>query len=143
MSDESFMFHVEHPQFELEQQKSVRDWLHSIAEQENCSINQIQYIFLTDEEVLEINRNYLDHDYFTDIITFPLNDEDEDIEAEIYISIDRVRENAKDYEAPQKEELLRVMAHGLLHLCGYNDASDEERKKMRAREDECLALYPH
>jgi len=86
--------------------------------------------------LLEINKKYLDHDYYTDIITFPL--QESPIEATIYISIDRVKENAATYKVEFKHELHRVIVHGLLHLLGHKDKTDEEQKLMSAMEDKCL-----
>lgn len=103
---------------------------------------QLSYIFTTDDELLEINRKYLKHDYYTDIITFDLSDTGGDtITGEIYISIDRVLDNANQMRTEPSEELLRVMFHGYLHLIGYKDKSKGQQQQMRAAEDECLTLY--
>ncbi|MBR9859892.1 rRNA maturation RNase YbeY [bacterium] len=98
------------------------------------------YIFLGDEELLSINIQALDHNYYTDIITFDYSDDDDYSHSEIYISVDRVRENAKEFKTEFKTELLRVCVHGLLHLGGYADKTDEESKKMRAAEEHYLDL---
>ena len=91
--------------------------------------------------MLEINRNFLQHDFYTDIITFPLSTGSDPIQAELYISIDRVRDNAKQGAVSFKEELHRVIFHGCLHLTGYGDKSSQQIKKMREREDHYLRLY--
>lgn len=117
----------------LTNQESTSDWLIRVAEKEGKSIHQLSIIFMSDDDLLEMNRQYLDHDYYTDIITFPLNQEP--LLAELYISIDRVKDNAKTRNIPFLQELSRVMVHGLLHLCGYGDKTEEEIKLMREKED--------
>lgn len=104
-------------------------------------LQNINIIFCTDEALLAINRNFLQHDYFTDIITFPLSAKGEPVNAELYISIDRVKDNAKQGAVSFWEELHRVIFHGCLHLTGYNDKSSQQIKKMREREDHYLRLY--
>jgi len=122
-------------EYQLNEPDKVRQWLIDLVAEEECAIEKIQYIFCTDEYLLGINKQYLDHDYYTDIITFPLNNSTTAILSDIYISIDRVADNAKSYEVTTTKELYRVIAHGLLHLCGYGDATDDEKKTMRGRED--------
>ena len=100
----------------------------------------INYVFCTDKVLLEINRKYLKHDLFTDIITFDLS-ESRSVRAEIYISIDQVRENARMLGVSFKSELHRVIFHGILHLCGFMDKSKSEREKMREKEDYYLKRY--
>jgi rRNA maturation RNase YbeY len=102
---------------------------------------QLQYIFVDDEALLEMNRNFLQHDYYTDIITFNLSESVDFLEGEIYISFDRIHENARINFVPVEEEFCRVMAHGLLHLCGLNDHSASEKAKMREAEEAFLLLY--
>lgn len=97
----------------------------------------MNYVFTSDKRVLEINRKFLKHDYFTDIITFDLSESDS-LAAEIYISLDRVRDNAKTQGVTLRSELLRVIFHGALHLCGYGDKSKAEVKVMRGKEEELL-----
>jgi probable rRNA maturation factor len=101
----------------------------------------LQYVFCSDEYLLQINREFLGHDYYTDIVTFELSPDPKfGIEGEIYISIDRVRENAMTLGTPTRPELLRVLFHGALHLCGYKDKTKEEKKVMRHKEEEYMAL---
>lgn len=95
----------------------------------------IQYVFLDDEALLEINKEFLNHDYYTDIITFDLSSEEDCLESDIYISLDRVKENAKNLNIIFDEELHRVLFHGILHLLGWNDASKEDEAKMREQEN--------
>lgn len=119
----------------------IRLWLNKVARKNKFEISELNYSFCTDAYLLEVNLQYLDHDYFTDIITFDLGDEANSIEGDIYISIDRVRDNAKTLGAGFDQELLRVIVHGLLHLIGYNDKTPKEEKKMRALENICMELY--
>ncbi len=101
----------------------------------------LTYIFCTDDYLLGINRKFLDHDTYTDIITFDLTNGDELLNGEIYISTERVAENAEKYGTGYNEELHRVIFHGALHLCGFKDKSAADKKKMRQMEDKCLAEY--
>ena len=104
-------------------------------------MQSINYIFCSDDYLLELNKQYLNHNTLTDIITFELNAPGEPILSDIFISIDRVKENAKTLEIPFKQELHRVIFHGALHLCGYKDKKKEEQKLMRRKEDEYLNHY--
>ena len=101
----------------------------------------VGYVFCTDEYLLRINQDFLKHDYYTDIITFPLLDTDQKTEAEIYISIDRVKDNAKKLNVSADQELLRVIFHGLLHLAGYKDKSKKEKEMMRKKEEAWIKAY--
>lgn len=98
-------------------------------------------IFCSDDYLLKINQDFLQHDYYTDIITFPLNETEKKTSAEVYISIDRVRDNAAQNKVSEEEELRRVIFHGVLHLCGYGDKTEAEQKVMRKKENEWLALF--
>lgn len=100
----------------------------------------LHYIFTDDAEITRINVQYLQHDYATDIITFDYT-EDNRIAGEIYISLDNLRSNAESLNIPFEEELLRVMAHGILHLCGFKDKSEEEQKKMREEEEKMIKMF--
>ena len=102
---------------------------------------ELSYIFCTDNFLLEMNNNFLDHDTFTDIITFNLSASKQEMEGEIYISIERIKENAKLYHTTYSEELHRVIFHGVLHLCGFKDKKEKDRKIMRENEDYCLEHY--
>ena len=102
---------------------------------------EITYVFCTDEFLLEMNTSFLDHDTYTDIITFDLSNSQEHMEGEIYISIDRVKENAVEYKTTYADELHRVIFHGILHLCGFKDKTKKDQKIMRENEDYCLARY--
>lgn len=124
--------------FSLKDRKKLRKWLLDTARERNFNITDIQYIFCSDEFLLDINRNFLQHDYFTDIITFDLSEKKTDLCGEIYISIPRVKENAKTYGNTFYAELHRVMIHGILHLCGLKDKTAKQEKEMRSAEDEAL-----
>jgi len=113
----------------------------SIIEKEKKSIKTVTYIFCSDRFLLKINRQFLQHDYYTDIITFNLSEDNKEIEGEIYISIDRIRQNSKKIGVPFPEELLRIMIHGILHLCGYNDQTLKEKKTMTEKEDYYLLFF--
>jgi probable rRNA maturation factor len=119
------------------QKTLLRKWLSNIIKKESRKANQINFIFCSDNYLLEINRQYLQHDYYTDIITFDLS-EGKEIVADIYISIDRVKDNAKSNSTTIKNEMHRIMVHGILHLLGYKDKSPADKKKMTAAEDTCL-----
>lgn len=126
--------------FRLRDKNKIRNWLEECATQEDKSIEQIIYIFCDDEYLLQINQKYLSHNTYTDIITFDYTIGD-NLNGEIYISVERVRENAKTFKVSFREELLRVMVHGLLHLSGYKDKTEQEKKQMREKEKEKLNLF--
>lgn len=127
--------------YKLPHKQGVRQWLKQQAQQEGYTIGDLNYIFCSDEYVLQVNRDYLQHDYYTDIITFDQSEEEEKLEGDIYISVDRVADNAAQLGIPAEQEMLRVLAHGLLHLCGYADKGAEEEIQMRKKEDEWLHHY--
>ncbi len=130
-----FGFQFECIPFELHERK-LKQWvLHIIADHDKKP-GDLNFIFCTDDQLLEINRQYLNHDYYTDIISFPLDEKK--VGGELYISIDRVRENAKTYKIDFELELFRVMIHGILHFLGYKDKTTADKKKMRAAEDAAL-----
>ena len=120
---------------------ALKSWLYCITQDHDYQISVLNYIFCSDEYLLGINQQYLDHDYYTDIITFDNSDQEQWIEGDIFISVDRVKENAATYRHPFQSELLRVIAHGLLHLIGFQDKTDAEKKEMRKKEDACLSLW--
>lgn len=135
-------FFQEETSFTPEQKNKLKRWINTVIEHENSIPGEINYIFCSDEYLLQINRNYLNHNYYTDIITFDQSEGDQRIQGDIYISADRVQENSKDASVPFKEEIRRVMIHGVLHLLGFNDRTKEEKKQMRQKENACLSLYP-
>ena len=113
-------------------------WVEEAFATEAAAMHAVVFIFCDDEYLLELNREHLQHDYYTDILTFPLHDDGEPIDGEMYISIDRVRENATTLGISFEKELCRVMIHGVLHLIGYDDHTDDDRNHIRAREDAYL-----
>ncbi len=117
-------------------------WIKQAIQEEKRETGDIFYHFCSDDFLLKINRDYLQHDYLTDIITFPLSTRPDIISGEIFISIDRVRENASILQAGFEREFARVLIHGILHLLGYDDHTDEEKLQMRAKEDYYLSLLP-
>jgi len=117
------------------------NWLKEIAKSHQKNILEINYIFCSDDYLLNVNREYLNHDYYTDIITFDNSEDSENIESDIFISLDRVEENATELQKTFENELLRVMSHGLLHLCGFKDKSDADAAIMREQEDSSLILW--
>ena len=118
-----------------------RKTLHQLCLNKNKRIENLSYVFCNDEELLEMNQEHLQHDTYTDIITFDLGDKQNSIDGEIYISVDRTKENAAAFHVKPEEELARVVFHGLLHLLGHKDKSPEDQAKMRAAEEEALTLW--
>jgi probable rRNA maturation factor len=116
----------------------LRSWISSVIKDEGYSLDELTIIFCSDEYLYKMNVEYLKHDTYTDIITFDLSAFKKQINGELYISIDRVRENAKANLVPISNELHRVMIHGTLHLCGYKDKSPQSKKAMTAQENESL-----
>ncbi|MBX2949865.1 MAG: rRNA maturation RNase YbeY [Crocinitomicaceae bacterium] len=114
-------------------------WLDQVANLEKKKLGDISLIFTSDEHLLTVNQQYLDHDYYTDIITFDYS-EDDFVSGDLFISVDRVRENAAENNVSFLHELNRVVVHGVLHLCGYKDKSESEEQMMRAKEDQMLQL---
>jgi probable rRNA maturation factor len=133
-------FFFQGTKFSLVNRTQLKFFIESIFKTEGKKLESINYIFSTDKAVLEINRQFLSHDFYTDIITFDLS-ESQLIKAEVYISIDRVKDNAIELGASVKHELLRVLFHGVLHLCGFKDKNNSESKLMREKEDIYLGKY--
>ena len=131
-------FHIENIAFRLSNRQKLKTWIKQVAVDEGKTLGDVCYIFCSDEHLLLVNKTYLNHDYFTDVITFDYSEQPK-ISGDIFISVDTVRENAQRYEVSFDKELYRVMIHGVLHLCGYKDASKSESLAMRKREDMYLA----
>lgn len=125
--------------FELENSKEITNWITSTIINENSKLEEISYIFCDDDYLLNLNINYLNHDTLTDIISFDYS-VGKLISGDIFISIERVKENATKFNISFKEELHRVIIHGILHYCGYKDKKDEDKKEMRSKEDYYLSL---
>ena len=126
--------------FELENEAHYEDWISRIIESEGFDEGEINYIFCDDEYLHKINVEYLDHDTLTDIISFDYTVGNL-IQGDIFVSIERVRENAVDFKVSFDEELLRVLAHGVLHYCGYKDKSDADQALMRSKEEEKMQMF--
>lgn len=133
-------FFEEDISYSLENPSLIIDWLNKIAQKHQVQIRSLNYIFCSDQYLLEINREYLNHDYYTDIITFDNSEASNEIEGDIFVSIDRIEDNAASHGTIFQEELHRVIAHGLLHLLGYMDKTAAEKKLMREKEEACLSL---
>ena len=125
--------------FSLEKETTVKNWIKKILKQEGKTAGNISYLFCSDDYLLKINRQFLQHDFYTDIITFDYSEKAK-IEGEIFISIDRVKENAKIFKQPFERELMRTIIHGVLHLCGYTDKKPADKKRMTAKENQALLL---
>ena len=134
-------FFQEDIDFELRSVQAIRQWLSTVLDEENNKGKRLHYIFCSDAYLLQLNIQYLQHDTLTDIITFSDSREGQGLAGDIFISIERIRENAALYEVNFEEELRRVMVHGLLHLLGYKDKTKAEKKRMREKEDYYLAKY--
>ena len=134
-------FHDEDTAFKLQKPTLIRHWIRQIISLENYHLTALNYIFCSDSYLHQLNLSYLHHDNFTDVVTFDYKEEHaNNIEADIFISVDRVKENARNFEVKFYAELTRVMIHGLLHLMGYNDKNPKEQKVMRKKEEACLSL---
>lgn len=131
-------FYVHEIDFRLWDQRNLKAWISTTIEQAAFHIEALNYIFCSDDYLLEINKQHLQHDYYTDIITFDYSEKPTSLEGEFYISIDRIRENAVENRVSFADELHRVMIHGVLHLLGHGDKSPEEANKMRQLENEAL-----
>ena len=134
MTIQFFSEDVDLPKFD---QNKTKEWINKTANEENKETGDLNIIFCSDNYLLEINKKYLEHNYYTDIVAFDYTEEDK-ISGDLFISIDRVKKNAESYNVNFLNELHRVMIHGTLHLCGYKDGSDEEKKEMQGKENQYL-----
>lgn len=128
-------FHEEDISYKLKNKTAVRKWITDTIVAEGYKLSELTYIFCTDEYLLQINKQYLDHDTYTDIITFDNSEEEGVVVGDIFISIERIRENAGKFNVTEAHELHRVLIHGALHLLGYKDKSAGDKKKMTLKED--------
>ncbi len=135
----AILFHIENPSFTLKNKTALKAWIKEVAQREQKKPGNINYVFVSDERLYEMNVQFLNHKTYTDIITFDYTENDR-IEGDIYISTDRVKENAIKFKSNEITELHRVIIHGVLHLCGYKDKSEKDAKKMRQMEERSLAL---
>lgn len=128
-------FFSEEIDFKLKNKKNLRSWIEQTVVAENCVLKEINFIFCNDQYLLKINQDYLQHDTYTDIITFDNSETEKEIVSDIFISVERVTENASTYQIATLQELHRVMIHGTLHLLGYKDKSPQEKKMMTDKEN--------
>jgi len=133
----SFNYETE---FELQNEPDFSNWLSSVILSENKKEGEINYIFCDDNYLLEINQQYLDHDTLTDIISFDYSVGNE-INGDIFVSVERVKENASDYKVTFHEEIQRVLVHGILHYCGYKDKTESDERIMRSKEEEKMKMF--
>lgn len=125
----------------LKNRVALKSFIEKSVKKEGLSIESLNYVFCSDKYLLEINKQFLDHNYYTDIISFDLSEVPGQLIGEVYISVERVKDNAKTHGAAYSEELLRVIFHGALHFCGYKDKKPADAKKMRQMEDLWLSAY--
>ncbi|WP_194775140.1 rRNA maturation RNase YbeY [Pararhodonellum marinum] len=135
------LFFEEDIKYQLPQKLKVKKWLREIAAIHGFWISNLNFIFCSDEYLYELNRDYLDHDTYTDIITFDNSENSKVIEGDVFISIDRVKENARNRNEVFEKELRRVLSHGVLHLCGFKDKTQKDSLKMREKEDFALSVF--
>jgi rRNA maturation RNase YbeY len=134
-------FHTADKQLTLKNKTQLKEFIANIFDHEGVVLKKLDYVFCSDEYLLQINNDFLQHDYYTDIITFPLSDKDQPIEGEIYVSLDRVKDNALQHNVSVLDETLRVLFHGALHLCGYGDKTAKQIIVMRSKEDYYTNLF--
>ena len=123
-----------------EEMSGVKEWIRDFVRSYDKEVGELYYSFCSDEYLYKMNVDLLGHDFYTDIITFPLNECETILSAEFHISIDRIKDNAATFERSFKDELHRVMAHGVLHLIGFDDLCEEDEMEMRRQEDRCLEM---
>jgi rRNA maturation RNase YbeY len=141
MQNKKVSFHYISVKFFFEKRELIKEFILQLFKMEKKEVETINYIFCKDEYLLSLNVEYLNHDTYTDIITFFYSNEGQPVTSDIYISIERVRENAEKFDISFKNELLRVIFHGALHLCGYKDKKPGEKKLMREKEEFYINLF--
>ncbi len=136
-------FFKENTTFDIKQKNKIKSWLKNVASSYGFSAGELNYVFCDDEYLLQMNRQYLGHDYYTDIITFDSRENalSKRLDGDIFISVDTVRANGKEYGEGFEREMMRVIAHGLLHLIGFDDHTAAQQKKMREAENTALAQW--
>lgn len=131
---------IEKPELD---ERLAKEWIQSFVARYGRKVGELYYMFCSDECLYDFNMKRMNHDFYTDIVTFPLNDCSEFLSGEFYISIDRIRDNAGQLGKPFRDEFHRVLAHGVLHLIGYKDKTDSDAAEMRKQEDFCLEMRPN
>jgi len=134
-------FHFLKVEHALKRRNLLKTFLARLFKAEHCALSRLDIVFCADAYLLRLNQRELNHDFYTDILTFPFSGQGLPTEADIYISVDRVRENARLFSCSIESELLRVIFHGCLHLCGYGDKTAKEKKRMRERENHYLNRF--
>ena len=132
--------YVYNTKYSIADEDKYTEWFKKVISSESKQLGDLVYILTDDNEILRVNRDYLGHDYYTDIITFEYNKNDE-VSGDIFISLDRIRENSESYHVTFEEELQRVMVHGILHLLGYDDMTDKDQEKMRELENQKMKMF--
>ena len=137
----AILFFEEDIKFSLKEKNKTKRWLRDIAKLQGFKIGELNYIFCSDEYLYQINVEYLNHNTYTDIITFDNSEKEKIIEGDVFLSIERIKENAIKEKVPFEKEMTRVMSHGLLHLMGYKDKKEEDRIIMREMENKAILIY--
>jgi probable rRNA maturation factor len=140
MSASSIHFFTEDVNYVIKQKRILKEWLLSVIEDEHYALQELNFILCSDEYLLNLNQQFLDHDTYTDVITFDNSEQPKTVTGDTFISLDRVKENAATVKVLVKEELHRVMVHGTLHLLGYKDKSKAAKGQMTSKEDHYLGL---
>jgi rRNA maturation RNase YbeY len=133
-------FHIEGVSTKTPSKRLLKAWIKEFVSNHGKKVGELAFIFCSDEKILEVNQNFLQHDYYTDIITFDYC-EGEIVSGDIFISVERVKENATSHNIEYNTELIRVLAHGVLHLIGFQDKSPKKKKEMTENEDLCISLF--
>ena len=137
----AILFFEEDIKFSLKEKNKTKRWLRDIAKLQGFKIGELNYIFCSDEYLYQINVEYLNHNTYTDIITFDNSEKEKIIEGDVFLSIERIKENAIKEKVPFEKEMTRVISHGLLHLMGYKDKKEEDRIIMREMENKAILIY--
>ena len=140
MSMNSISFHNESVNNKTPSKRLLKAWIKEFVSNHGKKVGELAFVFCSDEKILEINQNFLQHDYYTDIITFDYS-EGEVISGDIFISVERVLENAASHQVDYNTELLRVISHGVLHLIGFQDKEEKKKVEMKRNEDLCMSLF--
>jgi rRNA maturation RNase YbeY len=138
----AILFFLEDISYTLKHRKRLRRWLHTAIQSENKEVGEVNIILCSDAYLHDLNLTYLKHDTLTDIITFDYTGNDSRLSGDLFISLQRIKENSKQFGVPFVQELYRVMIHGILHLAGYTDKSADDKDTMRSKEDYYLSLLP-
>ena len=134
-------FFIKHPSFYPKEIIKIKEWIHKVVNREKYELQSLNVIILSDKALLKLNKDYLKHDYYTDVLSFDQSENKRVIEGEIYISGDRIKENAIAFKVKQMEEFRRVIIHGVLHLLGYKDKTEKDKKLIKQKEDQYLNIY--